>query len=128
MRTRITARDGFTLIELMVVIVIIGILASMALATWQNRKEEAIVAGMKTDLRNLAAAEESYYVDNKAYASDTDDLEFRSSPNVVVTLQADPDGWTANASHPSTTKECGMFVGAISPLSPARGEGIVWCE
>lgn len=128
MRTRITASDGFTLIEVMIVIVIIGILASMAMATWQNRKEEAIVAGMKSDLRNIASAQESYYVDNGAYTSDTNDLEFRSSPDVVVTLQANPNGWTANTTHPTTTKECGMYVGAIAPLSPARGEGIVWCE
>jgi type IV pilus assembly protein PilA len=127
-RTRITASDGFTLIELMIVIVIIGILASMAVAAWRNQKEEAIVAGMKSDLRNLAAAQESFYVDNSTYTSDTDDLEFRSSPDVVVTLQADPNGWAANTTHPTTTRECGMYVGKIAPLSPARGEGIVWCE
>ena len=128
MRTRITAKDGFTLIELMIVIVIIGVLASMAISTWQNRKADAIIAGMKSDLRNLAAAEEAYLVDNTTYTSDTDDLAFRLSPQVVLTLQADQKGWTARATHPATSKECGLFVGGIAPLSPARGEGIVWCE
>jgi prepilin-type N-terminal cleavage/methylation domain-containing protein len=127
-RTRIAGKDGFTLIELMIVIVIIGILAAMAMATWQNRKTEAIVAGMKSDLRNLAVAQEAYLVDNATYASDPDDLEFRSSPDVALTLQADQDGWAARATHPTTSKECGLFVGGIAPLSPARGEGIVWCE
>ncbi len=128
MGTRITGKDGFTLIELMVVIVIIGILASMAIATWQSRKEDAIIAGMKSDLRNLASAEEAYLSANDAYTSDTDDLDFRSSPDVVLTLQADQAGWTAKATHPATSKECAFAVGAITPLSPARGEGIVWCE
>jgi prepilin-type N-terminal cleavage/methylation domain-containing protein len=127
-RTRITGKDGFTLIELMIVIVIIGILASMAVSTWQNRKADAIIAGMKSDLRNLAVAEEAYLVDNATYTSDTDDLAFRLSPQVVLTLQADQDGWTARATHPAISKECGLFVGRIAPLSPARGEGIVWCE
>ncbi len=127
-RTRITGKEGFTLIELMIVIVIIGTLASMAVATWQNRKEDAIIAGMKSDLRNLAAAEEAYLADNAAYTSDTGDLEFRLSPDVVLTLQADEDGWTARATHPATSKECALAVGAIAPLSPARGEGLVWCE
>ena len=122
------SKCAFTLIELMIVIVIIGILAAMAMATWQNRKEEAIIAGMKSDLRNLAAAEEAYLVDNTTYASDPDDLEFRSSPDVVLTLQADQDGWAARATHPGPAKECALFVGDISSLSPARGEGIVWCE
>lgn len=128
MRTHTTTRDGFSLIELLIAMVIIGILASMAMATWQNGKTEAIIAGMESDLRNLAVAEEAYLVDNMTYTSDTDDLEFRSSPDVVLTLQADPDGWTARATHPATSKECGLFVGAIAPLSPARAEGIVWCE
>ena len=128
MRTRITTRDGFTLIELMIVIVIIGILASMAVSTWQSHKEDAIVAGMKSDLRNLATAEEAYLADNAAYTSDTGDLDFRLSPNVVVTLQANPAGWTAKTTHPATAKECALAIGGIAPLSPARGEGIVWCE
>jgi type IV pilus assembly protein PilA len=127
-RTRIAEKDGFTLIELMIVIVIMGVLAAMAVTTWQNRKEEAIVAGMKSDLRNLASAEEAYYVDKSTYTTDTDALGIRSSPDVVLTLQADANGWTANTAHPTTTRECGMYFGKIAPLSPARGEGIVWCE
>jgi prepilin-type N-terminal cleavage/methylation domain-containing protein len=127
-RTRITTRDGFTLIELMIVIVIIGILASMAVSTWQHHKEDAIIAGMKSDLRNLATAEEAYLADNATYTSDTDDLSIRLSPNVVVTLQADLTGWTAKTTHPATAKECALAIGGIAPLSPARGEGIVWCE
>ena len=128
MRTHITTKDGFSLIELMIVTVIIGILASMVMATWRNGKTEAIIASMESDLRSLAVAEEAYLVDNMTYTSDTGDLEFRSSPDVVLTLQADLDGWTARATHPAVSKECGLFVGAIAPLSPARGEGIVWCE
>lgn len=128
MRRHLAGRQGLTLIELMIVILIIGILASMALATWQSRKTEAIVAAMKSDLRNLAAAQEAYRTDHLAYTADAGELDFRSSPDIVLTLQADEDGWTAKASHPTSSKECALSVGDIAPLSPARGEGIVWCE
>ena len=77
---------------------------------------------------HLATAEEAYLADNAAYTSDTDDLSIRLSPNVVVTLQAGPTGWTAKTTHPATAKECALAIGGIAPLSPARGEGIVWCE
>ena len=111
MRTQHRNRNGFTLIELLIVIVIIGVLAAIAMATWNSRKNEAIVASMKSDLRNLAVSEEAYFTEFHAYASDVDDLEFRSSPDVVFTLQADQDGWTANASHPSVAIECGQVPG-----------------
>ena len=47
---------GFTLIELLIVVVIIGILASIGITNFGNSKERAMVAAMKTDLRNLVSA------------------------------------------------------------------------
>jgi len=128
LHVRSAGRDGFTLVELLTVIVIIGILASISLAMWHKRKEETFVASMRSDLRNLAVAEEAYFTDNASYTADLDALVFRSSPDNVLTVQADDDGWTASASHPATAIECAFYFGKISPLSPARHEGIVWCE
>lgn len=128
MRQQLRSEEGLTVIELLIVMIIIGVLASITYAMWNDRKAEAIVASMKSDLRNLAVSEEAYFVDYQAYASDVDDLEFRSSPDVVFTLQADQDGWTANASHPAVSTECALYIGDIAALSPARQEGIVWCE
>ena len=128
MRTQLAKQSGFTLIELMIVVVVIGILAAFAVNGWHTQRADAIVASMKSDLHNIATAEEAYFSDNNTYASDVDDLDVNTSPGVVITLQADVDGWAANASHPSASRECGLYVGKIAPLSPARGEGIVWCE
>lgn len=128
MRAQLRNKKGLTLIELLIVLIIIGVLAAIVGVTWNRRKSEAIVASMKSDLRNLAVSEEAYFSDFQGYASDVGDLVFRSSPNVVFTLQADQDGWAANASHPSVATECALFFGDIAALSPARGEGIVWCE
>ena len=64
-------RKGFTLIELLIVVVIIGILATIALPKFANTKYKAVVASMKTDLRNLVTAQEGFSFDNNDYAGGT---------------------------------------------------------
>ena len=64
-------RKGFTLIELLIVVVIIGILAAIAIPKFANTKQKAIVASMKSDLRNLVTAQEAFFSDNNDYAGST---------------------------------------------------------
>jgi len=56
----VTSRNGFTLIELLIVVVIIGLLATIAIPKFANTKEKAYIGAMKSDLRNLATAEEAF--------------------------------------------------------------------
>jgi type IV pilus assembly protein PilA len=56
--------EGFTLIELLVVIIIIGILAAIAIPVFLAQRSKGYDAGVKSDLRNLATAEESWLTDN----------------------------------------------------------------
>jgi type IV pilus assembly protein PilA len=59
--------EGFTLIELLVVIIIIGILAAIAIPVFLSQRQKGYDAGVKSDLRNLATAEESYLTDHGNY-------------------------------------------------------------
>jgi type IV pilus assembly protein PilA len=61
--------QGFTLIELLVVIVIIGILAAIAIPIFLNQQKKGVDAGVKSDLKQLANLEETYYVDNSDYTA-----------------------------------------------------------
>src|ERR1700742_1184985 len=56
--------EGFTLIELLVVIIIIGILAAIAIPVFLNQRQKGYDAQAKSDLRNMATAEETYLTDN----------------------------------------------------------------
>ena len=62
---------GFTLIELLVVIAIIGILAAIAIPQFSAYRKRGFAARAKSDLRNVATAEEAYFVDSEKYLSCT---------------------------------------------------------
>jgi type IV pilus assembly protein PilA len=63
MKNSSTQDEGFTLIELLVVIIIIGILAAIAIPVFLNQRQKGYDAGVKSDLRNAATAEETYLTD-----------------------------------------------------------------
>ncbi|MGC8841903.1 MAG: type IV pilin protein [Candidatus Sumerlaeaceae bacterium] len=60
-------RSGFTLIELLIVVAIIAILAAIAVPNFLEAQTRSKVSRAKSDLRSIATALESYYVDNNHY-------------------------------------------------------------
>ncbi len=70
-----TAQGGFTLIEVMVVIVILGILAAVVVPRIMDRPDTARIAKVKQDIRTLESALNLYKLDNFTYPSTDQGLE-----------------------------------------------------
>jgi len=123
---------GFTLIELLIVVVIIGILAAVAIPKFSSTKGKAYLATMRSDLKNFASAQESYYYDNGVYyngAVPNVNLSFSPSSGVNITITAaDVGGWAATATHGIVPNTCAIYVGGAAPPAPATIEGSPACN
>ena len=79
-------------------------------------KEKAYTYTMKSDLRNLVYAQESYFADNRTYSATIFDSLYTPSEGVTVTIgTATSEGWSATAVHEVTVASCSIHVGAAEP-------------
>ncbi len=125
-------RRGFTLIELLIVVVIIGILAAIAIPKFSSTKGKAYIATMKSDLKNLTSAQESYYYDYSVYyngAIPNASLLFSPTVNVTITMvSGDVSGWSATSTYAGIANTCAVFVGTAAAPAPATVEGSPACN
>jgi prepilin-type N-terminal cleavage/methylation domain-containing protein len=119
-------RAAFTLIELLIVVVVMGVLAGVAIPRYMASKEKAYIAAMKADLRNAATVEEQYASENNGnyfsgVATRDEPLNgYKPSEKITVTFTAfsatptSSDEYFVTVRHSLSSKSCEMRASVIT--------------
>lgn len=129
---RALRQAGFTLIELMVVLVIIGVLAALIVPNVLDRADDARVTAARTDVGNLMQALKLYKLDNQRYPTGEQGLEAlvakpSAGPipanwkNYLEKLPNDPWGRPYQYANPGVKSEIDVF--SLGADGQAGGEG-----
>lgn len=142
---RRTTRAGFTFVELLAVIVLLGILAGFSLVRLSHLRGRAWLASMQTDLHNLIVSQEAHYVEFGVYAeaiadgpATTTTLSFTQSQGtdapVIAAIAGGGYSVTLRNSVLVRARNCAVSIGGTAPwprtvaglVLPTEGE--IVCE
>lgn len=102
-------QKAFTLLELMITLTIVSILVSIAIPQYTDYKRRAFDTRASVDLRNVALAEEAYYMDSESYLSCSSSACLSLpgvgalSKGVELSINASDSSFTGESSHPGGT-------------------------
>ncbi len=106
--------QGFTLLELMVVVAIVGILASIALPSYQEYLKKARRSAAQSHLMDVAQRQQQYLIDARSYATTLSALNVETSADVssyyTIEIEASdgpPPSFTVTATPKTGTPQAG---------------------
>lgn len=128
-RSTLKPTSGFTLIELMVVLVISGVLAAIALPTFFNQVNKAKQVEAKTTLGTMNRAQQSYYLEHTDFADNIPRLGVGIQPgsshyrySISVSGGSNP-----YAVHHAESLQAGLkpYTGIAAIVEPGTGEAVM---
>lgn len=132
-----TPQQGFTLIEMMIVVVVISILAALAYPSYTDYVQRGYRSEGQALLNDTAAAQERYYAQNYVYITDVADiakLNTRTSSStgkytLTVSTAANDGGYTLTATQQFNDSACGnLTLDALgNPGRTGSGKTVAEC-
>ena len=104
-RAKVRGHDGFTLMEVMVVIVLMGILAAITVPTFQRAVEQSKADIAVANLRAIWSAERFYWLDNRSYAGELSQLSALDLIDSALTSASNPYSYSIATSPDGSTFE-----------------------
>jgi type II secretion system protein G len=97
---------GFTLVELMVVLLIIGILVAIAIPIYNKTQENAQKRACQSNLRTLDGAAAQYYAEKGNYPANANDTNFVGENGYIKVMPTCPAGNNYNYNSTDGTFSC----------------------
>lgn len=116
--------SGFTIVELLIVIVVIGILVAITIVAYNGIQQRALVTTLKSDLTNASKQIELNQVDNGAYPTSLP-ANVKASKNVTLSLSEAGSGYCINAESSSSTSARWSYNSASGGLQEGLCSGAV---
>jgi len=117
-------REGFTLIEMMIVIAVIAILVGVLLPQFRGTQDEAAEQRAKAELRTIATAIESYYIHHSNALPTTLSLLTSATPRIITVIPDDPFNSTTDYDYDVDTNRVYYVVSSIGSDRAADITGI----
>ena len=100
---------GFTLIEVLVVIVLVGVLAGLAISQYASYRARSYDGKVAAAVRGVATSEEAYYAEKREYAPNVMALRTMATGDVTIAITAGNSGTLGTSfkivgTHPSATR------------------------
>jgi general secretion pathway protein G len=123
-----TRQTGFTLVELLIVVIILGILAAIVLPQFTSSTDDARVSALDANLSTLRSAVELYYQQHGAYPSAAGDGT--NAANSVLAFNNQLTKYSSAAGVVSNTKDAttykfGPYLKKDIPNEPVSGSNVV---
>lgn len=113
-----TRQRGFTLMELMITIVIIGILAGVALPGYQNSVRKSHRSAAQAEMMDIANRQQQYLLANRSYADTLATLGYEVPADIATRYTC-----TVSAPATTTTNPMPTFTVSCEPTSLQSGSG-----
>jgi prepilin-type N-terminal cleavage/methylation domain-containing protein len=107
-------RRGFTFVEILIVMIVLGLMSALAIPRYREFKERAYLSSLRTELGQLRIAEEAYWAEHQVYSTNLVDLDFLPSSDITLIIASTGlnRGWMAEASHALMAgRSCATYVG-----------------